>query len=50
MKDYIIRNCGKIGFLGILEIDGVETYRTGMHHAAAVEALLKVQLWDANHQ
>lgn len=46
MKNYTIglRNCGAVGWLGILTDEyGEEVYRTGTHYATATLALSKVQ-------
>jgi len=46
MKEFIIIPCGRIGYLGILKINGGEVYRTGKHHSTSFEALMAVQNWD----
>lgn len=44
--DIVLRNCGCVGWLGIL-IDefGNEIYRTGKHWPSSKDALTKVQLF-----
>lgn len=44
--DIILRDCGKVGWLGILKDPlGREIYRTGNHQPTAGEALAKVKAW-----
>lgn len=43
--DITLRNCGAVGWLGILVRDGKEVFRTGKHWPTAEEALTAVQLW-----
>ena len=44
--DIVLRNCGAVGWLGILRDEfGNELYRTGKHYPFAVDALQRVQDW-----
>jgi hypothetical protein len=43
--DIILRHCGSVGWLGIVEENGVETYRTGKHHPCKFAALAAVDYW-----
>ena len=47
--DIIIRYCGRVGYLGIIEKAGKEVYRTWNHHRTAEEALQSVEEWRADH-
>jgi len=41
--DIILRDCGHGDWLGIIERDGKEVYRTFRHHKSMTSALLAVQ-------
>lgn len=43
--DFIIRDCGSIGYLGIIEINGKEVYRTGKHQRTKLLALAAMEDW-----
>ena len=43
--DIVLRNCGAVGWLGLLMIDGKEIYRTGNHHRTKLLALGAVEDW-----
>ena len=45
MIDIILRDCGGVGWLGILMKDGEEIYRTGKHHMMQLDALMAVNRW-----
>jgi hypothetical protein len=47
--DTIIRDCGRVGYLGIIEQAGKEVYRTGKHHPTEAAALQAVEKWRADH-
>ena len=44
MKDIILRDCGRVGWLGIIEQDGKEVYRTGKHHSSYLTAMDAITL------
>jgi hypothetical protein len=48
VNDIILRDCGSVGWLGVVERRGKELYRTGKHHPFAVDALEAVQEWLSN--
>lgn len=43
--EIILRRCGHGEWLGLLVIDGIEKYRTGVHKSSPVAALTAVQYW-----
>ncbi len=47
--DINIRDCGRVGYLGIIAMVGREIYRTGEHHPTAAAALQAVEKWRAYH-
>lgn len=44
MYDIIVRDCGAVGFLGILTVNEVEIYRTGVHFDTAIKAFNRVSM------
>jgi hypothetical protein len=49
VMDINIRDCGRVGYLGIIAMVGREIYRTGEHHPTAAAALQAVEKWRAYH-
>lgn len=43
--DTILRDCGSVGWLGILVKDGKEIYRTGKHYMMQLDCLFAVNKW-----
>jgi hypothetical protein len=43
--DIILRDCGRVGWLGIIEQDGKELYRTGSHWPNPTAAYERVCRW-----
>lgn len=43
--EYIIRNCGGAGWLGLVMKDNKEIYRTGKHHRSEFSCLGDVIFW-----
>lgn len=43
--DIILRDCGRVGWLGIVMVNGSETYRTGKHHLNKESVLYAVDSW-----
>ena len=50
MNDIILRDCGSVGWLGLVEQKGVELYRTGKHYASVFDCLNRVQEWIEENQ
>lgn len=50
MRDIILRDCGSVGWLGIVKDEnGNEVYRTGKHHPSHLIALAATMGWLEEH-
>ena len=50
LKQIVLTDCGKVGWLGMYMLDGRELYRTGAHQCDEFAAMLRVIEWAADNE